>query len=130
VLVSEDVPFTQKVTETSWMATVGGIDGAAGTLNVQTWQGADEQGIYAKQAPIQAQRITIRGHDGYAYTSTQRSDNGPLEVQVWWTEAPGLVVFVRSTELFELDELKSLTEQMTPVDAAGYNRFIGAADSS
>ena len=130
VLVGEDVPFTQQLTETSWVATVRGVDGAAGQLNVQTWQGADEQGIYAKQAPIQAQRITVRGHDGYQYTSTQRSDNGPLEVEIWWTEAPGLVVSVRSTELFELDELTAIIEQMIPVDVAGYNRFIGAPDNS
>ena len=126
VLVGEDVAFTQQVTETSWVATAGGVDGVAGQLNVQTWQGADEQGVYAKHAPIQAQRITIRGHDGYQYTSTQRSDSGPLEVQIWWTETPGLVVSVWSTELFELDELTTIIEQMVPVDAAGYDTFIGA----
>jgi len=130
VLVDEDVAFAQHVTDTSWVATAGGVDGVAGQLNVQTWQGADEQGLYAKYAPIQAQRITIRGHDGYQYTPTQRSDNGPLEVLIWWTEAPGLVVSVRSTELFELDELTTLIEQMIPVDAADYNTFIGAPDNS
>ena len=130
VLVDEDVAFTQQVTDTSWVATAGGVDGVAGQLNVQTWQGADEQGLYAKYAPIQAQRITIRGHDGYQYTPTQRSDNSPLEVLIWWTEAPGLVVSVRSTELFELDELTTLIEQMIPVDAADYNTFIGAPDNS
>ena len=130
VLVGEDVAFAQHVTDTSWVATAGGVDGVAGQLNVQTWQGADEQGLYAKYAPIQAQRITIRGHDGYQYTPTQRSDNGPLEVLIWWTEAPGLVVSVRSTELFELDELTTLIEQMIPVDAADYNTFIGAPDNS
>lgn len=57
-------------------------------------------------------------------------DNGPLEVEIWWTEAPGLVVSVRSTELFELDELTTIIEQMTPVDAAGYNTFIGAPSNS
>ena len=95
VLVGEDVPFTQQVTETSWVATVGGVDGVAGQLNVQTWQGADEQGVYAKHAPIQAQRITIRGHDGYVYASAQQGDNGPLEVEIWWTEAPGLAELER-----------------------------------
>ena len=130
VLVGEDVPFTQQITETSWVATVGGVDGVEGQLNVQTWQGTDEQGVLAKHAPIQAQRITIRGHDGYQYTSTQRSDNGPLEVQIWWTEAPGLVVSVRSTELFEIDELTTIIEQMLPVDAADYNTFIGAPTNS
>jgi hypothetical protein len=130
VLVGEDVAFTQQVTEASWVATVGGVDGVAGQLIVQTWQGADEHGVYAKHAPIQAQRITIRGHDGYQYTSTQRSDNGPLEVQIWWTETPGLVVSVWSTELFEPDELTTIIEQMVPVDAAGYNTFIGAPENS
>ncbi len=130
VLVGEDVPFTQQVTETSWVATVGGVDGIAGQLNVQTWQGADEQGVYAKNAPIQAQRITIRGHDGYVYASKQRSVNGPMEVEIWWTEAPGLVVSVRSTELFDINELTTIIEQMIPVDAAAYNTFIGAPANS
>ena len=130
VLVGEDVAFTQQVTETSWVATVGGVDGVTGQLTVQTWQGADEQGVYAKHAPIQAQRVTIRGHDGYQFTPPQRSTNGPLEIEIWWTEAPGLVVSVRSTELFELDELMTLIEQMIPVDDVGYNAFIGAPDNS
>lgn len=129
VIVGEDVPFTQHIAETSWVATVGGVDGAAGQLIVQTWQGADEQGVYAKQAPIQAQRIMIRGHDGYAYTSIGTDQGQPLEVQIWWTEAPGLVVSVRATELFDIDELSAIIEQMTPADAAGYNRFVGASDS-
>lgn len=124
VLVGEDVAFTQQITETSWVATVGGVDGAEGQLNVQTWQGADEQGLYAKYAPIQAQRISIRGHDGYQYVSTQRTDDGPLELQIWWTEAPGLVVLVRSTSLFEVDELMAIIEQMIAVDAADYTAFI------
>lgn len=36
---------------------------------------------------------------------------------------------VRSTELFELDELTTIIEQMTPVDATGYNTFIGTPSS-
>ena len=129
VLVGEDVPFTQQITETSWVATVGGIDGAAGTLTVQTWHGADEQGVYAKQAPIQAKRITIRGHNGYAYTSTRSGESRPIEVHIWWAEAPDLVVSVRATELFDIAELSAIIEQMTPVDAAGYDQFIGVSDS-
>ncbi len=129
VLVGEDVAYTQRITETSWVAAVRGADGVPDQLNVQTWRGADEQGLYAKQAPIQAQRITIRGHDGYQFTSTQRSANGPFEIEIWWTEAPGLVVSVRTTELFEVDELIALIEQMTPADAAEYSTFIGAPDN-
>ena len=53
-----------------------------------------------------------------------------MEVMIWWTEAPGLVVSVRSTELFELDELTTLIEQVIPVDAAGYNTFIAATEST
>lgn len=87
-------------------------------------------GIHAKQAPIQARRITIRGHDGYQYTSTQRGDNGPLEVQIWWTEASGLVVSVRSTDLFDLDELTAIIEQLVPADAAQYDAFIGTTANS
>lgn len=39
------------------------------------------------------------------------------------------MVSVRSTELFELDELVTLIEQMIPVDAANYIAFIGAPDN-
>jgi hypothetical protein len=40
------------------------------------------------------------------------------------------VVSVRSTELFDIDELTTLIEQMIPVDAAAYNTFIGAPANS
>lgn len=51
-----------------------------------------------------------------------------FEIKIWWTEVPGLVVSVRSTELFEVDRLIALIEQMTPADAAEYSTFIGAPD--
>lgn len=128
VLVGEDVPFTQHVTETSWVASVGGVAGA-GQLVVQSWIGADEQGVYAKHAPVEAKRITIRGHDGYRF-SAQRGADGPLEIQIWWTEAPGVVISVWATDLFDVDALTTLIEQMTPVDATGYSTFVGSVTNS
>lgn len=125
VLVGEYVPFTQHVT--SWVASVGGVDGGFGQLNVQSWIGADQQGAYAKHAPVEAKQITIRGHDGYQYVSAQRGANGPLEIQIWWTEAPGVVISVWATDLFNVDALTALIEQMSPVDAAGYSTFVGSA---
>ena len=121
VLVGEDVPFIKHVTETSWVAGIGGD--AAGQLNVQSWIGAGDAGVYAKHAPIDAQRITIRGHDGYQYASARRGANGPLEIQIWWTEAPGLVIWVWASDLYEVDELTTVIEQMTLADAAGYTAF-------
>ena len=123
VLVGEDVPFTRHVTETSWVAGIGGD--AARQLNVQSWIGAGEQGVYAKHAPIDAERITIRGHDAYRYVSARRGANGPLEIQIWWTEAPGLVISVWTTDLFDVDELTTMIEQMTLADAAAYAAFTG-----
>lgn len=60
-LVTEDVPYAQRVTESVWVATVGGTDDSPNQLVVHTWTGVDQQGVYAKGAPIQAERITIRG---------------------------------------------------------------------
>ena len=125
VIVGNDVPFPQRVSETSWVATVGGVDSGVGQFTVQSWVGADEQGLFAKHAPIQAERITIHGHEDYRYAPPQRSDNGPLEITIWWTEAPGLIVSVRSTELLEVDALTALIEQMVPVAADDFNAFIG-----
>lgn len=123
VLVGDDVPFVNRITESSWVATTGGVDGAPGQLLVQTWSGVDQEGVYIRLAP-EAERTTIRGHVGYQYTSKQRTKNGPIETLIWWMETPGLVVSVRSTELFELDELKSIIDQLVAVDAAGYTAFI------
>ena len=122
-LVGDDVPFVNRITESSWVATTGGVDGAPGQLLVQTWSGVDQEGVYTRLAP-EAERTTIRGHVGYQYTSKQRTENGPIETLLWWMETPGLVVSVRSTEHFELDELKSIIDQLVAVDAAGYTAFI------
>lgn len=130
VLVGEDVPFVQRVTETSWVATPNGVDGVPGQLVVQSWIGADEQGLFAKRAPIDAEQVTVRGHQGYRWAPPQRSDNGPLEIEVWWEEAPGLVIAVRSSELFEPDELMTLIDQMIPATGDDFAAFTGAATAA
>ena len=125
VLVGDDVPFVQQISETSWVASVVGRNSGFGQLVVQSWVGVDETGLYAKQSPVYATRITIRGHDGYQFVSDASGANGPLEIQIWWIEEPGLVISVRTEDSFELDELTALIEQMTPADLAGYEAFVG-----
>jgi hypothetical protein len=124
VLVGEDVPFVQHITETSWVASVVGGNSGFGQLVVQSWIGVDEQGLYAKQAPVYATRVTIRGHEGYQYVSAASGANGPLEIRIWWTEEPGVVISVWAEDVFDVDELTALIEQMTPVDLAGYDAFV------
>jgi hypothetical protein len=125
VLVGDDVPFAQRVTETSWAATPNGVDGVPGNLVVQSWIGVDEQGLFAKRAPINAEPVAVRGHQGYRWAPPQRSDLGPLEIEVWWEEAPGLVISIRSSELFEIDGLMTLVEQLIPATSAEFAAFIG-----
>lgn len=128
VLVGEDVPYAQRITESAWMASVGGADDDPRQLVVQTWTGVDAQGIYAKQPPIGAEPITIRGHDGYVYESDQAGGNGPQQLDIWWTEQPGMVVEVSATDLYPAARVIEIIEQMVPVDAAGFATF--SADPS
>ena len=123
LLVGEDVPFDQQITESSWVASVGGQDDSPNQLNVQTWQGVDEQGVFDRQSPIEAERITIRGHDGYRFVSEADENGVPVEVDIWWSEEPGVVVSVWSSNLYTAAELTSLVEQLQPADAANYEAF-------
>lgn len=129
VLVGEDVPYTQRITESAWVATPSGADDDARQLVVHTWTGVDAQGVYAKQPPIGADRITIRGHDGYVFQSDQTGLNGPQQLDIWWTEQPGMVVWVSTTDLYPLDQLIQIIEEMVPVDEAGFAAF-GANSSN
>lgn len=128
VLVSEDVPYAQRIIESAWVATPSGADDDSRQLVVHTWTGVDAQGVYAKQPPIGANRITIRGHDGYVFQSDQTGANGPQQLDIWWTEQPGMVVWVSTADLYPLDQLIEITEKMVPVDEAGFAAF--SADSS
>ncbi len=127
VLVGEDVPYAQRVAESSWVASPGGVDGATGQLVVQSWSGADEQGIFAKHSPIGAERVTVRGHPGYLYAAAPEF---PLEVEVWWEEAPGLVLSVRSTDLLNAEALLALTNELVPATADEYASFLTSAASA
>ncbi len=122
-LVTEDVPYAQRVTESVWVATVGGTDDSPNQLVVHTWTGVDQQGVYAKGAPIQAERITIRGHVGYEYVSA-RGDRGPQQLDIWWTEQPGMVVHVSSTDLYESAQLIDFIESWHPVDPSEFEAFV------
>ena len=97
-------------------------------LVVHTWTGVDAQGVYAKQPPIGANRITIRGHDGYVFQSDQTGANGPQQLDIWWTEQPGMVVWVSTSDLYALDQLIDIIENMVPLDEASFAAF--SADSS
>ena len=106
------------------MATVGGNDGSPNQLVVHTWTGLDdEQAIYARHTPIAAERISVRGHEAYLYVSTQRGDRGPLQIDVWWVEQPGMAVYVSATNLYEPDELIAILDRLEPVDAERYQSF-------
>lgn len=129
VLVGEDVPYVQRITESAYGLTYAS-DGSGSVPDdqeqshvvVHTWTGVDEQGLYAKQSPIEAERVTVRGHDGYRFVSEQEGDLGPLQVDVWWDESPGVVVYASSTN-YDLDELMALIDQLEPVDADGFDAF-------
>ncbi|MBI1845329.1 MAG: hypothetical protein HYR89_12095 [Actinobacteria bacterium] len=123
VLVGEDVPYAQRITESGWVATPSGADDDPRQLVVHTWTGVDAQGVYAKQPPIGADRITIRGHDGYVYQSDQRGAHGPQQLDIWWTEQPGMVVWVSTTDLYPAAQLIEIIEKMLPVDDAGFAAF-------
>lgn len=123
VLVGEDVPFAQQIVASAWTASVGGQDDSSSQLNVQTWTGVDEQGIYDRQSPIGAERIVIRGHDGYRYVSEVANNGVPAEVDIWWTETPGVVVSVWSSNLYTADQLTTLVGQLEPADSATYEAF-------
>jgi hypothetical protein len=125
VLVHEDVPWVQHVTERTWLASVDGHDSTPYVV-VHTWTGVDAQGVFAKVVPVQAERITIRGHDGYRYVSEQRGTDGPAQIDIGWMEQPGLVVHVSANDLFEVDELTEFIEGMVVVDAAGFEAFDGS----
>lgn len=123
VLVGEDVPFAQQIVESAWTASVGGQDDSPSKLNVQTWTGVDEQGIYDRQSPIEAERIVIRGYDGYRYVSEATKNGVPAEVEIWWSETPGVVVSVWSSNLYTADQLTTLVGQLEPADPATYEAF-------
>jgi hypothetical protein len=123
VLVGQDVPFDQQITESAWTASVGGQDDSPSQLIVQTWQGVDEQGVFVRQSPIEAERIVINGHDGYRYVSTATENGVPVEVDIWWSPLPGVVVWIWSSNLYTAELLTSLAEQMQPADSATYTAF-------
>lgn len=123
VLVGQDVPFDQQITETAWTATIGGADDAPSQLNVQTWQGVDQQGTFDRQSPIEAERIVVRGHEGYRYVSPTIENGVPVEVEIWWNEEPGIVVSVWSSNLYTAEQLTTLVEQLQPADTASYAEF-------
>lgn len=123
VLVNEDVPYAQRITESGWVATPSGAGDDPRQLVVHTWTGVDAQGVYAKQPPIGADRITIRGHDGYVYQSDQKGAHGPKQLDIWWTEQPGMVVWVSTTDLYPAAQLIEIIEKMLPVDDAGFAAF-------
>jgi len=129
-LVTGDAPYDQQIVEANWVATEGGTDGASSSLLVSTRTGLDEEyAALVRHSAIQAERVTVRDHEGYRYVSSQQGALGPLEIQVWWVEQPGVVVSVTATDL-PADEVMALVESLRPVDAGGAAAFFGHSPTS
>jgi hypothetical protein len=128
-LVTGDAPFDQGITEANWVATAGGVDGSANQLMVSTWSGLDdERGALVRHSAIQAERITVRGHDGYRFLWPVKGERGSLEIQIWWMEQPGLVVSVWGTDVAEPDVFMQWIEQLRPVDTNGAAEYFATHD--
>lgn len=124
-LVDSDVPFEQNIVESSWVAKTDGRDDGEQQLVVQTWSGVDDQGIYAITPPFFAERVTVRGRQGYLYESAVLDgDTKPAQVEVWWTEQPGTVVSVEANNLYDATELLAFVETLEPADTARFESFL------
>ena len=131
-VVSEDVPFIQQITESTWIAVPGGDGAGPPDLMVKVWTGVDEQGLVALHPPIEAEPVTVRGREGFIFVSSQRGDSGPLEIEIWWQERPGMVVSVVSQDVFDVGELVGFIGTFEPVDADDFAalEIIEPADST
>ncbi|MFZ1488636.1 MAG: hypothetical protein WAS51_01730 [Ilumatobacteraceae bacterium] len=133
-LVNDDVAYTDEITETAWIASNANLtevereqaaaDGRPvdepGELAIWTWYGGGNSGMYAIANPLGAERITVRGHPGYLFAS-------PGEVQIWWAETEDLVVRVRSSNLYDADEVMAVVDQL---QRANHSEFSRAATPS
>jgi hypothetical protein len=54
----------------------------------------------------------------------------PPTRDVWWEEAPGMVVRVTSSNLYSPAELTAIIEQMVAVDTSGLRSFGGGSLST
>ena len=107
----------------------GGIDGSPNQLLVSTWSGLDDdRGALVRHSAVQAERITVRGHDGYRFLWPVNGERDPIEIQIWWMEQPGVTVSVWATDVAEPDVLMQWIEQLRPVDADGAAEFFAADD--